>query len=134
MPPPRRRPLPILRRKRSRRRTSPPPAPPQNPKAAKIVDDSLLVCSGKMTVTRLGMQHKLPATMVGTVIRTDSDNSSCKGQFLSIVSQGGDHYFGMPWFLDEQEKLSTIEEKIKDFTWKAMQMPFEVKIEHTRTR
>jgi protein-disulfide isomerase len=110
--------------------SSEPPAPPQNPKAEKIINDSLLVCSGKMSVTRVGMQHRLPEHMVGTVIRTDSDLSSCKGQFLSIVSHGQDHYFGMPWFLDDEDKLPTIEEKIKDFTWKAMQLPFEVRIDH----
>jgi protein-disulfide isomerase len=69
-----------------------------------------------------------------SVIRTDSEHTTCKGQFLSIVSQGGDHYFGMPWFLDEQEKLPSIEEKLKDFTWKALQTPFEVRIDHNRTR
>lgn len=111
-----------------------PPAPPQNPKAEKIINASLLVCSEDMTVKRLGMQHKLPANMVGTLVRTDSAHTSCQGQFISIVSQGGDHYFGMPWFLDEQEKLPTIEAKLKDFTWKAMQTPFEVKIDHNRTR
>src|SRR5258708_33521169 len=86
-----------------------PPAPPQNPKAEKIVNASLLVCGEEMTVKHLGMQHKLPANIVGTLVRTDSKRTSCQGQFVSIVSQGGDHYFGMTWFLDEQEKLPTIE-------------------------
>lgn len=114
--------------------TSDPPAPPLNPKAEKIIDASLVACSVQMTVAHSGMQHKLPENMVGTVIRTDSANNSCKGQFLSIVSLGGDHYFGMPWFLDEQESLPTLEAKLKDFTWKALQTPFEVKVDHTRTR
>lgn len=111
-----------------------PPAPPQNPKAEKADNASLQLCSVAMTVTRTGMQHKLPDNMVGTVIRTDSVNNSCKGQFLSIVSQGGDHYFGMPWFLDEQEKLPTLVEKLKDFTWKAMQQTFDVKVDRVRDR
>ena len=111
-----------------------PAAPPQSAKAEKIVNASLPVCSQDMSIKRLGMQHKLPANLVGTVIRADSERNSCKGQWLSIVSQGGDHYFGMPWFLDEQSELPTIEAKLKDFTWKAMQTPFDVKIDNTRTR
>jgi protein-disulfide isomerase len=110
------------------------PAPPQNPKAEKLVSASLPVCSAAMTVKRVGMQHKLPPSFVGTVVRTESERSQCKGQWLSIVTEAGDHYFGMPWFLDEQAKLPTIEEKLKDFTWKNFQTPFEVKIDRTHTR
>lgn len=111
-----------------------PPAPPQNPKAEKIVAASLPVCSQAMTVKRVGMMHKLPANLVGTVVRTDSDRNSCKGQWLSVLSQGGDHYFGMPWFLDEQEQLPTIEAKLKDFTWKAFNTPYEIQVDRNRTR
>src|SRR5258706_263401 len=100
-----------------------PAAPPQSAKAEKIVNASLPVCSQDMSIKRLGMQHKLPANLVGTVIRADSERNSCKGQWLSIVSQGGDHYFGMPWFLDEQSELPTIEAKLKYFAGKALQLP-----------
>jgi protein-disulfide isomerase len=108
------------------------PAPPTlNPKAEKIVNASLPVCSGEMTVQRLAMAHKLPSNMTGVVIRAESDRNGCKGQWLSISTNEGDHYFGMPWFLDE-EKAPTIEEKLKHFTWENMKQNFDVKVDRSR--
>jgi protein-disulfide isomerase len=111
-----------------------PPAPPQNAKAEKFITASLPICSEEMTIKRIGMQHKLPDNLVGTVIRTDSKRGICQGQWLSVVSTQGGHYFGMPWFLDAQAKLPTIEEKLKDFLWTAMRTNFDIQVTRSHTR
>lgn len=111
-----------------------PPAPPQSPKADKLVTASLPICSTDMKVKRMGMMHKLPGNLVGTVVRADSDRAACQGQWVAIESQGGDLYFGMPWFLDDEAALPTLEEKLKTFGYSAFRNPFEVKVDRTRTR
>jgi protein-disulfide isomerase len=111
-----------------------PPAPPQNAKADKFINAALPVCSEEMTVKRVGMQHKLPENLVGTLIRTDSKRGVCQGQWLSVVSTQGGHYFGMPWFLDDEAKLPTIEEKLKAFLWRVMKTNFDVQVTRSHTR
>ncbi len=111
-----------------------PPAPPQSAKAEKLVNASIPVCSTNMTVKRAGMMHKLPGNLVGTVVRAESERAACQGQWVSIESQGGELYFGMPWFLDDEAALPTLEEKLKTFGYTAFRNPFEVKVDHARTR
>jgi protein-disulfide isomerase len=109
------------------------PPPPQNPKARKQVDATLPACVVPVTVTLSGMQHKLPANLVGTVVRFNSDADVCKGRIVSIVSTAGEHYLGIPWFLDKQASLGTPEAKLQDFLARA-KTPVDVTVTRSRDR
>jgi protein-disulfide isomerase len=108
------------------------PAPPLGAKAEAMIEQLLPVCSEPVTPKRSGLNHALPANMTGNVIRIDSKRSWCAGQWVAITTKEGGFYFGMPWFLDEEK--GTIEEKLKSFTWKAMQQNYEAKVDRTKTR
>ncbi|HKO56327.1 MAG TPA: thioredoxin domain-containing protein, partial [Thermoanaerobaculia bacterium] len=53
--------------------------------------------------------------------------------YVAITSREGGFYLGVPWFLDDAEG-TTIEDRLKSFTWKHMQQNFEPVVDRTRTR
>ena len=77
-----------------------PPAPPLGERAEKLIKDAMPQCSEKVTITKVGLQHKLPVNMTGNVIRVDSERQTCAGQWVAIVSREGGFYLGVPWFID----------------------------------
>lgn len=110
----------------------PPAKNPPDAKTERLIKDALPICEG----TKLAygeMYHKLPDGLTGVVVKVDSPRQSCVGQYVSVTSRGGDFYFGVPWFLDD-EKEGTLEERLKRFTWNHMQQNFTPVIDHTPTR
>lgn len=108
------------------------PAPPLGPKAEAMIEQLLPVCSEAVTPKRAGLMHSLPANMTGNVIQIDSKRNWCAGQWVAITTKEGGFYFGVPWFLDNLE--GTIEEKLKAFTWQAMQQSYVATVDRTKTR
>jgi protein-disulfide isomerase len=96
-----------------------PPSPKLSERAEKLISDSLPTCDGARNIKRSGLVHKLPPNLTGAVVRVESDRTSCEGQWVAITSLEGGFYFGSPWFLDNAEG-TTIEEKLRAFTLKAM--------------
>jgi protein-disulfide isomerase len=113
-------------------KTTEKPAPPLGARADKLIKEALPVCSQATTESRVGMQHALPADMVGATVRIASKQSSCEGQWAAITSTEGGFFFGTPWFLDGQ--TGTLEEKLKNFTTQYMKDTFAPVIDRTKTR
>ena len=91
-----------------------------DPKLEKAVRDSVPVCAGT-TVSFDELPVKLPARFKGTLVRLDSKRASCTGQYAGVLSPTGGFYLGMPWVI-ENEDGATVEEKLKNFTWRNMQI------------
>lgn len=98
-----------------------------------MVKAALPVCGEATSIKTVDMQHKLPPNLTAKVYQVDSERASCQGQYVAITSREGGFYLGVPWFLDDAEGKS-IEERLKDFTWKHMQQNFDPVVDRTRTR
>lgn len=110
-----------------------PPAPPSlGARAEKLIADTLPICSVPATPSRTALAHKLPANMVGNVVQVESTRGACQGQWVTIISNEGGFYMGIPWFLDDVQ--GTLEEKLQQFTWKNMQESYSAVIDRTKTR
>lgn len=109
-----------------------PAVPSLGARAEKLIAETLPVCSVASTPTRNALVHKLPNNMVGNVVQVDSARGACQGQWVTIRSNEGGFYMGIPWFLDEVQ--GTLEEKLKAFTWKNMQEAYTPVIDRTKTR
>ena len=108
------------------------PAPNLGARADKLIKDALPVCANEMKESRVALTHKLPENMIGAVIREESKNSPCEGQWVAAISNEGGFFMGTPWFLDNTE--GTIEERLKAFTLQYMKQVFEPTIDRTKTR
>ena len=109
------------------------PAPPLGARADKLIKESLPKCSEAVTESRVALQHSLPDNMVGAVVRVESKHQSCEGQWVAVISNEGGFFMGTPWFLDDQ-KGTTLEQRLKDFTMEYMKQVFEPVIDRTKTR
>jgi protein-disulfide isomerase len=107
------------------------PAPNLGTRAEKLIQQGLPVCSTKTTVTRAGLQHKLPVNLTALVVRVESEHSTCSGQWVAIVSKEGNFFMGVPWFLDGT--TGTIEEKVKTFAWNNLKEIFTPVVDRSKT-
>ena len=98
-----------------------------------MIEQLLPICSETVTPKRTGLMHSLPANMTGNVIQIDSKRSWCSGQWVAITTKEGGFYLGVPWFLDNVEG-ATLEEKLKAFTWQAMQQYMTPTVDRAKTR
>ena len=110
------------------------PAPPLGAKAEAMIEQLLPVCSESVTPSRAGLVHGLPANMTGAVIRIEAKRSWCSGQWVAIATKEGGFYLGIPWFLDNVEGTTTLEQKLQKFAWDNMQQNYAVTIDRTKTR
>ena len=102
-----------------------------DPKLDRAVRDSLPVCEGA-TVTFSDLQTRLPARFTGKMVRVESANHTCDGQFAAIVSPAGNLLVGAPWVIDGEEGKTPVE-KLKSFAWRNMQEVVEVDVDLKRT-
>ncbi len=108
--------------------------PSLTPWAAKLVKDNLPICSAEAKVKHVALQHKLPANLIGEMVRVESPRQSCEGQWIVVTSAEGGFYMGIPWFLDDVKDAGTLENKLKNFGWKNLQQHFLPLIDRTKTR
>jgi hypothetical protein len=108
------------------------PAPSLGARAEKLIKEALPVCSQPVTESRVALQHPLPTNMIGTVVRIESKQGACEGQWVAIVSNEGEFFMGTPWFLDDT--TGTLEQRIKTFTMQNMKQVFEPVVDRTKTR
>jgi thiol-disulfide isomerase/thioredoxin len=104
-------------------------APKLDPKVEKAVREALPVC-GDATMTVEELPYKLPPRFTGTIVKTTSKRPSCDSQLVSVVSPTGSHFLGMPWFL-EGEEGATLEDKLRNFTYRNMNMSVTAVIDRT---
>ncbi|HEY0159990.1 MAG TPA: thioredoxin domain-containing protein [Thermoanaerobaculia bacterium] len=102
-----------------------------DPKLDRAVRDALPVCEGA-TVTYGDLQVKLPPRFSGKMVRVESENHLCDGQFAAIVSPARNLLLGAPWVIEGEEGRTHIE-KLKAFTWRAMQQNVDVLVDPKRT-
>lgn len=108
-----------------------PEGTPLDPKLEKLVRQSVTVCPDS-SFFQNEFPQPLPSGMKGTLVRSESARGSCKGQFLAVTTTGGSYWVGAPWFIADAEG-KTIEEKLKNFTWKNMQQVFTPVVSRERT-
>lgn len=102
-----------------------------DPKLDRAVRDSLPICEGS-TVTFDELNVKLPPRFTGKMVKIESPNHVCDGQFAAIVSPAGNLLVGAPWLI-EGEEGRTPQDKLKSFAWRNMQEVVEVVVEPKRT-
>jgi protein-disulfide isomerase len=105
-----------------------PAAKPLDPKLERVVRDSLMRCK-EMTLTQEASPITLPPAFSSMLIKIASPRPICEGQFIGVTSRAGGFYLGVPWLIKDAEG-STIEERIKNFTWKNMHDTFEPQVDH----
>ncbi|HWW62714.1 MAG TPA: thioredoxin domain-containing protein [Thermoanaerobaculia bacterium] len=109
------------------------PAKPASPseKIDRLIRDSLPNCAdAKITLGELPV--KLPLNFNGNVVRVESEHGSCTGQYVSVSTPSGGYFFGIPWFLTDEDG-KTIEERLKTFTWKNLQENMTPVVDRNRT-
>jgi hypothetical protein len=109
---------------------APAAAPKLDAKVERAIRDVLPVCLD-MTMTVEELPYKLPPRFTGTLVRTESKKRpSCDTQLVSVLSPNGGVFLGMPWFL-ESEEGATLEDKLRNFTYRNMQMSVTADIQRT---
>ena len=103
-----------------------------DPKIDRAVRDSLPICADSKVKYEELDALRLPARFTGTAVRIESSHPSCEGQLIAVVSPTGGFYLGAPWPLGD-DYGKTIEEKLKNFTWRNMQENMTATVDRTRT-
>lgn len=101
-----------------------------DPKLDRAVRDALPICA-ESTIAYDALPFKPLPRFTGAVVRIESKRPACEGQFVAFLSPTGGFYLGYPWLLDEEAGAST-EEKLKNFTWRNMQMNISATIDRTK--
>lgn len=96
--------------------------PAQNPvdeKIEKLVRESIPYCADSK-IAFSDLRSEFPSYLKGRVVTVKSSRPLCEGQYVSVLSPAGKFYLGSPWFLDK-DLGATLEERLKNFTWKYLQ-------------
>jgi hypothetical protein len=102
-----------------------------DPKLDRAVRAAIPVCA-EVKIEYAELPMKLPERFVGSVVTMESSQSACQGQLVAVLSPTGGFYLGNPWPLAD-EQGATVEEKLKNFTWRNLQENVTVSIDRTRT-
>ncbi|HEX2122777.1 MAG TPA: thioredoxin domain-containing protein [Thermoanaerobaculia bacterium] len=89
-----------------------------DPKLDRAVRAALPVCADS-TIAYSELPASLPR-FTGALVRVESKRPACAGQLSALLSPTGGFYLGIPWPIANEP--GTIEEKLKSFTWRNMQM------------
>ncbi|HYO76975.1 MAG TPA: hypothetical protein VE010_10970, partial [Thermoanaerobaculia bacterium] len=98
-----------------------------DPKLDRAVRDALPVCAGA-TVSFGDLPVKLPPRFTGKMVRVESADHACDGQYAAIVSPAGNLLVGAPWPIGDEEGKGAME-KLKSFAWRNMQQNVTVEID-----
>jgi len=105
--------------------------PKLDPRLDKAIREALPVCDGA-TVKYAELGVKLPERFTGTLVQVESARHSCAGQYVAVLSPTGGFFLGSPWPIADEEGV-TIEEKLKNFTWRNMQTNISAELERRAT-
>lgn len=98
-----------------------------DPKLDRAVRDSLPVCADAK-VTYGDVPLSLPPRFKATLVEVGSPSHTCEGQYVAITSSAGSFFLGSPWPIADEEG-ATIEDKLKNFTWRNMREAMTATIE-----
>jgi hypothetical protein len=108
-----------------------PAARPLDAKLDKFVRETITRCT-QMTITQSDSPIKLPPAFTASLIEVKSPRAICEGQFLTVTTRNGGYYIGTPWPLSNIEG-TTIEEKLRKFTWENMQQTYTALVDRHAT-
>jgi protein-disulfide isomerase len=89
-----------------------------DPKLDRAVRDSLPVCADAK-VSYNDVPLTLPPRFKATLVEVESPSHTCEAQYVAVTAPSGSFFLGSPWPIG-QEEGTTIEEKLKNFTWRNM--------------
>ncbi|HYH05657.1 MAG TPA: thioredoxin domain-containing protein [Thermoanaerobaculia bacterium] len=89
-----------------------------DPKLDRAVRDALPVCADAK-VTFGDVPLSLPPRFTARLVEVESPSHTCEGQYVAVTAPSGAFFLGSPWPI-AQEEGKTIEEKLKNFTWRNM--------------
>lgn len=101
-----------------------------DPKLDAAVRAALPVC-GDATVRYEDLTLKLPERFKGAIVRVDSPSGACGSRLVAVLSPAGEYYVGSPWPIGA-EPGTTIEEKLKSFTWRNLKENMDPTVDRTR--
>lgn len=101
-----------------------------DPKLDRAVRDLMPVCSDAV-VTYGEYAMKLPARFTGALVTIESASHSCDSSFVAVLAPSGAIFTGGPWPIANEEGQS-VEEKLKNFTWRNMHETMTATIDRTR--
>ncbi|HVR38128.1 MAG TPA: thioredoxin domain-containing protein [Thermoanaerobaculia bacterium] len=105
--------------------------PGSNEKIDRLVRESIPSCPDAK-VSHAELPNKLPMNFNGTLVRIESERGSCQGQYISVSTPNGGYFFGIPWYLSDEDG-KTIEDRLTAFTWRNMQENFTPIVDRNRT-
>jgi protein-disulfide isomerase len=89
-----------------------------DPKVDRAVRELTPVCAdARIKYEELSV--KLPPRFRGVLVTIDSERGSCSASLAAITAPSGALFLGSPWPIASEEG-KTIEEKLKQFTWRNM--------------
>lgn len=74
---------------------------------------------------------KLPARFQGALVEVESASHACESMFAAVLAPSGAVFTGSPWPIATEEG-ATVEEKLKNFTWRNMKENMAATVERTR--
>jgi hypothetical protein len=89
-----------------------------DPKLDHAVRDLMPVCADAQ-VKYEPLEIKLPARFTGALVTVESASHTCESSFGAILTPSQAIFVGSPWPIANEEG-QTIEEKLKNFTWRNM--------------
>ncbi|MFL6245313.1 MAG: thioredoxin domain-containing protein [Thermoanaerobaculia bacterium] len=101
-----------------------------DPKVDRAVRDLMPVCSDAV-VKYDQLSMKLPPRFTGATVTVESASHNCDGGFAAVLAPSGAIFVGSPWPLTGEEG-KTIEEKLKNFTWRNMHETMTATVDRTR--
>jgi protein-disulfide isomerase len=100
-----------------------------DPKLDSAVRDLMPVCADSK-VKYGDLSLKLPPRFTGVLVTIES-KGDCSGSYTGIVAPSGSVYVGNPWPIANEEG-KTVEEKLKNFTWRHLHENMTATIDRTR--
>jgi hypothetical protein len=101
-----------------------------DPKLDRAVRDLMPVCDDA-TIKYEDLPVKLPARFNGAMVMIESASHACEGSYAAVLAPSGAVFIGSPWPIANEEGAS-IEEKLKNFTWRNMHETMAATIDRTR--
>lgn len=101
-----------------------------DPKLDRAVHELMPVCPDA-TVAYEELLVKLPPRFIGALVTIKSERHSCDASLAGIVAPSGALFLGTPWPLTDEEG-KTLEDKLKNFTWRNLRENMTATIDRTR--
>ncbi len=101
-----------------------------DPKLDRAVRDLMPVCDDAK-IKYEDLPVKLPARFNGAMVMIESASHACEGSYAAVLAPSGAVFIGSPWPIANEEGAS-IEEKLKNFTWRNMHETMAATIDRTR--